>query len=371
MRAHRGSVSASEPLALAVVLVMASCAYFSPDTGQEQATPDAGAEHEAPATAVIGSLAITTIGSTVDPTNGDQNPYGLAMARVTAGLLTAGDLVVCNFNDAANVQGNGTTIEVLHPTPGSTPTRMVQDPNLKGCAAVAMADDDFPWAAAFSSNLAPFYTSTGVLEKTLAGGPWSGPWGETFATAFGETGTPSFVTSNAASGTIVRVDVGGTAFTTVVTGFTTNAGAVPGNILGAGGLTYDVITDTLFVVDSNQNRVVAFAGYSSLAANAIVVEPDGSFSGPSGASASVVFSGAPLNAPVSAAQLFNGDLVVGNTGDNLLVEISLAGQVMATQNLDTGAAGALFGIVATGTSASSTQIYFNDDNDNTVKLLAP
>ena len=362
---------ASAPLALAFAAVMASCAYLSPETGQEEATTDGGTEEGSTATAVIGSLTITTIGSTVDPTNGDQNPYGLAVAPATGGLLTAGDLVICNFNDAANVQGNGTTIEILHPAPGSTPTRMVQDPNLKGCAAIALANNDAPWAAAFSSNLAPFYSSSGVLEKTLAGGPWSGPWGETFATAFGETGTPSFVTANAMSGTIVRVDIAGTAFTTIVTGFTINAGAMPGNILGASGLTYDVTTDTLLVVDSNQNRVVAFAGYSSLGANAIVVEPDGSFSGPSAASASVVFSGAPLNAPISAAQLFNGDLVVGNTGDNLLVELSLAGKVMATQNLDTGAVGAIFGIVATGTDASNAKIYFNDDNDNTVKLLAP
>ena len=38
-------------------------------------------------------------------------------------------------------------------------------------------------------------------------------------------------------------------------------------------------------------------------------------------------------------------------------------------DLDTGPVGALFGIVATGTDASSTKIYFNDDNDNTVKVL--
>jgi hypothetical protein len=320
---------------------------------------------------VIGALTITTIGSTVDPVNGDQNPYGLAIAPASAGLLSAGDLVICNFNDSANVQGNGTTIEILSPTPGSTPTRMVQDPNLKGCAALAIAANDAPWAAAYSSNLAPFYSDTGALVSTLSAGPWAGPWGEAFAPAFGATGEPTFITSNATSGTIVRVNFAGTAFTTVATGFTLNGGAVPGNILGASGLTYDATNDTLFVVDSNTNRVVAFAGYSTLGANAIVVEADGSFSGPSAASASVLYSGAPLNAPISAAQLFNGDLVVGNTGDNLLVEISPAGTVVATQNLDTGAAGALFGIVATGTDAASTKIYFNDDNDNTVKVLAP
>src|ERR1700733_10861087 len=68
----------------------------SPDT-----STDAEAEDGGPATAVIGALPITTIGSTVDPTNGDENPYGLAIAPVSAGLLTAGDLVICNFNDSA------------------------------------------------------------------------------------------------------------------------------------------------------------------------------------------------------------------------------------------------------------------------------
>jgi hypothetical protein len=336
-----------------------------------EASTDAPAGDANSSEAVIGSLTITTIGSTVDPTNGDQNPYGLAIAPVTKGLLTAGDLVICNFNDAANVQGNGTTIEILHPTLGSTPIRMVQDPNLKGCAAVALARDDAPWAAAYSSNLAPFYGPTGSLVSTLSAGPWSGPWGEAYAPALGSTGTASYVTSNATSGTIVRVNVAGTAFTTIATGFTLNAGAVPGNILGASGLTYDATHDTLFVVDSNNNRVVAFAGYSTLTANAIVVEPNGTFSGPSAASASVLFAGAPLNAPISAALLFNGDLVVGNTADNVLVEISPAGKAVATQNLDTGAVGALFGIAVAGTDASSTKIYFNDDNDNTVKVLAP
>src|SRR5580693_2117073 len=241
---------------------------------------DTGAEDAGSARAVIGALAITSIRPTLDPRNGHQNPYGLAIAPASAGLLTAGDLVICNFNDSANVQGNGTTIEILPPTPGSTPTRMVQDPNLKGCAALAIADNDAPWAAAYSSNLAPFYSATGALVSTLSAEPWAGPWGEAFAPAFGATGEPTFITSNSTSGTIVRVNFAGTAFTTIATGFTLNSGAVPGNILGASGLTYDAASDTLFVVDSNMNRVVAFAGYSTLGANAVVLESDGTFSGP-------------------------------------------------------------------------------------------
>src|SRR3984893_9509035 len=62
--------------------------------------------------------AIPTVGSTIDPTNGDLNPYGLVVAPATAGLITKGDLVVCNFNNltittttppSGNGQGDRTT----------------------------------------------------------------------------------------------------------------------------------------------------------------------------------------------------------------------------------------------------------------------
>ncbi len=333
-----------------------------------------GGSSAPPSGPFIGTLKITTIGSTVDPVNGDDNPYGLAIAPSTNGDITAGDLIICNFNDGAtNTQGLGTTIEVLHPTPGSTPKQLVQDPNLQGCAAVSPDDQDNPWAAAYVANLAPFYTSSGKLDSTLSKGPWAGPWGEIFVSPPGGA-AQFFVTSNAKDGSLVNVSIDGTKFTKTVTGFSINAGAVPGTIYGLSGLTYDTSNDTLFVVDSNLNRVVAIAGYSKLGANAITVAADGSFSGTSAASATVLFAGTPLDLPISAALLFNGDLVVGDTGGsggvNLLVEISPAGKVVATQNLDTGAAGALFGIATSGTSAANAKIYFNDDNDNTVKLAS-
>src|SRR5271168_2665516 len=47
-----------------------------------------------------------TIGSTLDPTEHGGNPYGMTLATATAGLVTAGDLIVCNFNDgASNTEG--------------------------------------------------------------------------------------------------------------------------------------------------------------------------------------------------------------------------------------------------------------------------
>ncbi len=180
------------------------------------------------------------------------------------------------------------------------------------------------------------------------------------------------------SGNVLRIDVldGGKTFNfdVIASGFSVNAG-VPGTVLAPTGLTYDATTDTLFVVDSNVNRLVALSGVSTLPANSITANADGSFSGTSASSARVIYSGAPLNGPISSTQLFNGDLVLGNTldsdGTNLLVEITQSGNLAAVQNVDTGPAGALFGLVATGTSAANMKIYFNDDNDNTVKVLTP
>lgn len=56
----------------------------------------------------------TTVTTTV-PDNGDQNPYALTVAPVSAGSVKAGDLLIDNFNNAANLQGLGSTIVNYHP----------------------------------------------------------------------------------------------------------------------------------------------------------------------------------------------------------------------------------------------------------------
>jgi hypothetical protein len=188
------------------------------------------------------------------------------------------------------------------------------------------------------------------------------------------------------TGAIDRIALNGdaqTSFTEIASGFSSNLGA-PGSISAPAGLTYDATNDTLYVVDINANRVVALSSVSAIGADGVIVSGT-SFSGASAASATVIASGAPLNGPISGALLVNGDLVVGNTldpnGTNLLIEISPTAGVVATKNVDTGAAGAIFGIVTVPTTVTTmgtygmvnTQtnlIYFNDDNTNTVMLLA-
>ena len=163
-----------------------------------------------------------------------------------------------------------------------------------------------------------------------------------------------------------RINLGTTfTFDKIVTGLPVNHG-VPGGILAPSGLTYDPKRDVLYVVDGAVNVVAAIHNPATIPSGGIVVHGtnvDGRYA----SRARLVHFGAPLNAPISAALLYNGHLVVGNTGDNRLIELTPNGRIVGSRVLDAGAPGALFGIAASGTSAATTAIYFNDDNDNTVQ----
>ena len=56
----------------------------------------------------------TTLINTV-PDNGDQNPYAIVVAPVSAGTIKKGDVLVDNFNNSTNLQGTGSTIINYHP----------------------------------------------------------------------------------------------------------------------------------------------------------------------------------------------------------------------------------------------------------------
>jgi hypothetical protein len=299
----------------------------------------------------LSTTKIITIGSTVDPIEKGRNPYGLVLAPATAGLITAGDLVICNFNDGAtNTPGLGTTIVGLHPTPGATPYRIAQSQALQGCNALTMLPDD---------SISALYIS------------------------------------NVDSGSIDRISLSGdtqSTFTEIATGFC--GSGPPGAVFAPSGLTYDASIDTLYIVDTSSNSVLAFSKVSSIGADGVVVNgqctsvatpstPPLTFSGPSASSARVIAQGNPLIAPISAALLSDGDLIVGN-GDininilagqmpNLAMEISPVlpgGFVGQPVQLDTsGTPGALFGIAATVDGQGNQIVYFNDDHTSTVLSL--
>jgi hypothetical protein len=352
-------------------------------------------------TALAPTAAIPTVGSTIDPINGDLNPYGLVIAPATAGLITKGDLVVCNFNDGPNnTQGNGTTIIGLHPAAGSMPYRIAQSADLLGCNALTILPDDSISASGWGSNLNPLVSASGAVGTPFSSDLFAGPWGEAFVAATATQPAAIYV-SNApggptnAGGTIDRISLdvdAQTSFTEIVTGIC--SGGAPGAIFGPAGLTYDPASDTLYVVATSSDSVIAIAKVSTIPKDGVVVNGQctataatptavPTFSGPSMASATVIAHGTPLNAPLSAALLKNGDLLVANadigigtpsTTTNLLIEVSPVlpgGFVGQPLQVDTGTPGALFGLAATVDAQGNQVIYFNDDNNNAVMQLGP
>ncbi len=335
---------------------------------------------------------ITTIGSTVDPIEHGDNPYGLAIAPVTAGLITAGDLIACNFNDGAtNTQGLGTTIVGLHPSPGATPYRIAQSSSLQGCDALAILADGSIAAAAYSANQNPLVAPSGTVGTPFSTDTFADPWGEAYVAASGQNSAALYVSN--ANGAIDRITLSGdtqTAFTQIVQGFC--GSGQPGGIYAPAGLTYDPSVDTLYVIDTSSYSVIALANVSQIGSSGVTVTgqcsstaspptPVPTFSGPSAASASVIAHGDPLFAPLSAALLTDGDLIVENSDinigagqmPNLAVEVSPVfpgGFVGQPVQLDTsGTPGALFGIAATVDGQGNQIIYFNDDNTNAVMMM--
>jgi len=337
---------------------------------------------------VLATQKTTTIGSTLS--GNDDNPYGLVIAPASAGLISQGDLVVCNFNNGA-VQGSGTTIIGLHPVAGAMPYLIAQSPSLEGCNALAMLPNDSIVATAFTANTVVLASPAGALTSPFASDSFASPWGATYAAASGHAAA---LYLSDVGGSVDRIELSGDAqasFTQIASGFC--GSGTPGSVFAPAGLTYDASSDTLYIVDTSSNSVVAFARVSSIGAAGIAVDgqcasvaapptPPPTFSGPAAASARVIAHGSPLITPISAALLTDGDLIVGN-GDiniapgqtpNLAIEISPVlpgGFVGQPLQLDTsGTPGALFGIAASVNSAGQQILYFNDNNTNAVMMLA-
>ena len=330
------------------------------------------------------------IGSTIDPVEHGTNPYGLVIASATVGPITKGDLVICNFNDGATgTQGAGTTIVGLHPTAGAAPYRIAQDASLAGCNALTMLPDDTISVSAYTTNQNPLVTAAGVVSNPFASDTFYQPWGEAYAAAAGNKPAALYISNSMPGhGTIDRVTLSGDGqaqFTEIASGFC--AAGSPGSIYAPSGLTYDEAIDTLYIVDTSSNSVIELADVSAIGADGVVAAghctptpptPVPTFSGASASKAKVIASGGMFNAPISAALLANGNLIVGN-GDlsstssappNLMFEVSPNKGVVATKQVDTGNPGALFGIVATVDAQGDQLVYFNDDNMNAVMRLS-
>lgn len=322
------------------------------------------------------------IGSTVDPNNGDTGPRAVSLVKSTFGLKK-GQLIVCNFANSAGAAGQGTTIEVLNPKPGSKPATYAQNAKLAGCDGDAITVTNQVYATGLTSGRASHFDPHGNLVKSY-GNPVQAP----FADADAYCGLPyapeDVYVSNSQNGAIVKMEfyeVSGAQrikMTEVIAGFATNKGTGWG-ILGPSGIQYDsrrtgsLCNDTLYIVDGANNTIVAVSNASNLLVkDEIIVERGGKFKckNPKATCARLVYGGAPLNAPVASALLPNGNLIVANTkGGNTLVELTPAGKVLATKKIDASKTAHVFGMLAVGTSDRTTALYYTDTATNTLHEL--
>jgi hypothetical protein len=375
-----------------VLMLVAGALLATSGCGANTAVPTAEAGISAPGgssivpsdtTSILKKLTKNVeIGSTVDPKNGDMGPRAISLVRSTFGLKK-GQLLVCNFADSSGTAGKGTTIDVLNPEPHSKPTSFTQSTKLEGCDGDAVTATNQVYGAGQLSGVVPQFDQDGKLDESYAS-PIAAPFADADAFCGLAYAPEDIYVADSKTGAIVKlaflpVSKGKATMTQVISGFGVNKGS-GWSVLGPSGLQYNntrtgnLCNDTLYVVDGVDNTVVAISNASNLLLkDEIVVQPGGKKFKCKFASKTcgkVVYSGAPLNAPVASALLPNGNLIVANTkGGNELVELTPSGQVLDTKTIDTSSTADIFGLLATGTSDSDTVLFYTDTKTNTLQEL--
>jgi len=328
---------------------------------------------------------VTTIASTV-PANGDQNPYGIVVVPQTVGKLVAGDTLVSNFNNAANLQGLGTTIVEIAPSGAVTTFSQLNGPLPGACpggVGLTTALTTLPggWvvvgslptsdgtSATAQAGCLIVLNSVGKPVETWSGGNINGPWDLASVNAFGGAelfvtnvlnGTVAHSPATVNQGTVVRLDIklqGGmpalVGSTVIASGFAerTDPNALvvgpTGLALGNGG--------QLYVADTVNSR--------------IAVVPNALFRWtPATGGGITLSSGANLDAPLGLVLAPNGNILAANGGDGNLVEITPFGYQAAAPQLVPDGAGDLFGLTI---SPCGQGVLFVNDGNNTLDLFGP
>jgi hypothetical protein len=334
-------------------------------------------------TTINGLSKITKIGSTasiLDAHNKtitvDPNPYDVAVFPTNTPSmpngLKAGDLVVTNFG----ANQTGTTLVRFSGQKGPGHLFNTMTNSTKGPADEAfntMTGTD--WVANMGANNIQVFTSNGRLQQTIKNPLFNQPWGMAFNHGLrnakdGAVG--AFFTSNATAATIDRIEIlpaaGGSRFQVTQIGQLTKMGKqtfIAMKWVSSLQLQGKKFSDVLVALDPAKNRIAAYPNSSTSAMNKT-------------SAGMTVFQGKSLNTPGGLAiNPTNGDLLVVNGGDNNLVEINPSqGKVVGTRTLDkvpvnpkTGNGSALFGVAATTDAKGNLEIFFTDDNTNTLNVL--
>ena len=329
---------------------------------------------------------ISTLSSTV-PSNGDVNPYGVAVVPASVGSLIADSVLVSNFNNSTNLQGTGTTIVQISPTGSQTLFAQIDPTTLPGkcpggvgltTALVALRSGfvivgSLPTtdgsAATAQAGCLIILNSSGQPVATLSDNGINGPWDMTAS----DMGTAAVLfVSNVLNGTVaangavvsqgsilrivLSIPLGGTpvamSFTNIATAFAerTDPNAL---VIGPTGLGLGA-DGTLFVADTLRNRIAAI--------------PQALSSTGGTGDGMTVAQGRALKQPLGLALAPNGNILTVNAADGLIVETTPDGKQTNVRFIDVShsknGAGTLFGLAVAGNS-----VYFVDDGNNTLNIL--
>jgi hypothetical protein len=341
----------------------------------------------APALLAQGGRSIVTVASTV-PSNGDVNPYGVAIVPASGGNLVAGHILVSNFNNSANLQGTGTTIVDIAPNgtvslfawidaaslPGQCPGGVGLTTALVALRAGWVIVGSLPTTDGMSDTAQAgcliVLNNAGTVVETIYNNLINGPWD---MTALDMGGTADLFVTNVLNGTVAGngslVDEGTVVRINLAFPSTAKPVVVSTTTIGSGfpertdpaalvigptgvGLAPD---GTLYVADSLDNRIASIADAASRTTTAGL--------------GVTVFQGPHMNDPLGlTVRPSNGDILTVNGNNGLLVETSAGGVQVSTKLLDHSGtppgAGALFGL-----ATSPAGLYFVDDATNTLNLL--
>lgn len=331
---------------------------------------------------------IKVVASTV-PANGDVNPYGMAVVPATIGSLTSGNILVSNFNNAANLQGTGTTIVQISPDgtmsqfaqidaatlPGSCPGGVGLTTALvalnTGYVIVGSLPTTDGTSATAKAGCLIVLDSSGTVVETFSGHGINGPWD---MTAMDGGKNVSLFVTNVLNGTVggngnvvnhgtvlrlkLTISKGSNpvlvSTTTIGSGFSekTDPAAL---VIGPTGVHLASDGTTLYVADSVNNRIASIANATTRTSSA--------------GTGTTLTSGGVLNDPLGLTITSSGNVITVNGDDGFMLLTSPAGKQLGKSLLDSSGSppgsGALFGVAF----VNGTGLYYVDDATNTLNLF--
>ncbi len=291
------------------------------------------------------------------PSNGDLNPYGVTFVPKGfpfGGAIHAGNILVANFNDSANVQGTGSTITRVADN-GTTSTFFQGPPGevlgldgglealTRGFVLVGNVPAGPSAANPVGQGSILVLNKFGTLVTTLKSKAFlDGPWDFSTYEMDGGAKVALFV-SNGVSGTVDRVmlsvpatgnNVKVTSSVQIGSGFTHEPDAAA-FVIGPAGSAYDPANGKLYVSDEGDNQIHSIS-------NALTI-------GTTSGNGSLVFKdNTNLHGPLGMILASNGNLIIANADSvnsdpnhpSELVEITPKGHLVATHSVDPTTGGA-------------------------------